>query len=1183
MSPARRTAIAGVLAAILVGVMLAGAAPASAQGGVPWWRLNATSAPTSLPLHGEAQILLTASNLGDGEVNAARTPVVLTDELPEGVTPVFPVEARASASGAGEALSCPRDPQHPRVVACTSTTSLPPYERLFVRITVEVNKPQASTLPNVVRVQGGETPAGVKMAPESLTKALAVDGAPTRFGIETYELTAENAPVKESEGWSRDAQAGSHPFQLTSTLDFNQTLEPYSVPGGEHGVYPSAPALPRDLHFKLPPGLVGDSTAVPECTEVDFAVNAGGSKDLCPPDTVLGVATVIINDPIPLGFASLSVPVFNLVPAHGEPARFGFDVENVPVILKTAVPAGGEYAVEVSVSDTSQAVQVLASQLTLWGVPGDRRHDSSRGWECIGGGWWEQNAEPPVPCTPMDEQTPTAFLTLPTSCTKPPVTSMSGDSWPTGENGSEYTLQGKETEYEFPSPFSGCSLLPFEPSIAVQPETAQASTPTGLDVEVQMPQASTLSGAPSALGEADLQETTVTLPKGLLLNPAAANGLQACSTLQFGSPFEGALESEQTQNMSFSPASPQCPDAAKVGTVSVATPLLEHELTGSVYLAAQNTKPFRSPLALYLLAEDPADGIRVKLAGSVQVEPDGQLLTTFENTPQLPFTSLHLHLFGSQRASLSTPPSCGPATTASEFLPWSGEPLAKPEATFQITSGAGGDPCPLSPLAFSPSFAAGPTNPAASAFSPELVDIGRPDGQQAISGIAVHLPPGFAAILASVTPCPEPPLGQEWSCDEGSHIGEVREYAGLGSEPVMLTGQAYLTTGYGGAPFGLLVRTHAAAGPFDLGYVNVRSRINVNPETAAVSVTSDPGPRGEAIPTILRGVPVQLKALEVAVNRPSFTFNPTDCNPLSFTGTLNGSEGAADPVSDTFKAENCASLPFKPTLTASTQGQASKEDGASLDVKVTSAGLGQANIAKVDLQLPLALPSRLSTIQKACPDALFESTPSDPGSACDEDSVIGKARIHTPVFSGPLEGPAYLVSHGGAAFPDVEFVLQGEGVTIVLDGKTDIKDGITYSRFESAPDAPFTSFETELPAGPHSALGAYVPIAENYSLCKASLAMPTVITAQNGAVIEQATKIAVTGCSGVLGAKTVKLTKAQLLAKALKACKTKYKKHKSKRLACEKAARKKYPTKAAKKAARKAAHKATDTSAHGKV
>ncbi len=298
----------------------------------------------------------------------------------------------------------------------------------------------------------------------------------------------------------------------------------------------------------------------------------------------------------------------------------------------------------------------------------------------------------------------------------------------------------------------------------------------------------------------------------------------------------------------------------------------------------------------------------------------------------------------------------------------------------------------------------------------------------------------------------------------------------------------------------------------------MRSRINVNPTTAAVTVTTDPGPRGESLPTILKGVPVELKALNVTVDRPEFQFNPTNCAPMSVTGSLGSSEGITAGVSSPFQVSGCSSLPFTPKLTATAGGAASKVDGASLNVKIQSPGLGQANIQKVLLTIPSLLPSRLDTIQKACPDYVFEKNPA----TCDEGSVVGKATVHTPVFKNPLIGPAYLVSHANREFPDVDFVLQGEGITLIVTGHTDITHGVTYSRFETAPDAPFTAFETELPTGPHSALTAYVPGAQRYNLCGQNLQIPTEIIAQDGAEISQDTQVALTGCPP-----SVKVTKTK--------------------------------------------------------
>ncbi|HTY97631.1 MAG TPA: hypothetical protein VMB91_11370, partial [Solirubrobacteraceae bacterium] len=669
------------------------------------------------------------------------------------------------------------------------------------------------------------------------------------------------------------------------------------------------------------------------------------------------------------------------------------------------------------------------------------------------------------------------------------------------------------------------------------------------------------------------------------------NGLGACSEQDIG--FEGFKDFQPgsatavfREGFDFAPSpGPEpgsgesfCPADSKLGTVHVRTPLLPQELAGSVYLAepAPNGEggrnPFGSLVALYLVIEDKQAGILVKLAGEGHLdEATGQITTTFQNAPQLPFEELKLELFGGERASLSTPAFCGDYQAASSFRGWSGALAESASEPLAITSGTGGGSCPAAPLAFSPGFLAKGISTQAGAFSPFELEIVRPDGEQALSGVSVGLPAGAAAVLSSVTPCQEPAPGAEWSCGENSLIGHSVAWCGLGGHPVMLSGDVYLTTGYDGAPFGLLVRTHATAGPFDLGYVNVRSRINVNPETAAVTVTTDPGPHDDALPTILKGIPAQIKRLVVNVDRPEFEFNPTSCNPMSVTGTLAGGEGTQAAVSSPFQVGGCEQLPFRPSLTATVGGHASKADGTGLDVRLTSQGLGVANIAKVQLQLPEALPSRKTTLEQACLAATFQANPA----ACPEGSVIGSATVSTPVLKSPLTGPAYLVSHGGAAFPDVEFVLQGEGITLILDGHTDIKKGITYSRFESTPDDPFTSFETTLPAGPHGILTGYASETEPYELCHANLTMPTQITAQDGSHVEQDTAIVPTGCSGVLSSHATKPappTRAQLLTKALSACRHRYKTKKAhrKRLACEAQARKRYGPKASGHKAKKA-------------
>jgi len=1162
-----------VLAGVLV-VVLVGASQALAG---PFWRLSSRAAPTNLPPGGKGLIVVAADNLGDAGVKGGTTPVTIKETLPEGLVVtggVAGIRARRFYSVTGEAeeeanWSCSLTGL--REVSCTTTLAVPPYEGLEVLIPVEVAEPAGTvtSLSNKLSVEGGEAEEeGGGMVPgASLSRPIEVSEEPVSFGLEEggYSLIPEN------DGGSLDSQAGSHPFQLTTTVDFNETLETVPVKEGVvpvKGFQPAAPALANDLSFSLPPGLLGNIKAAEQCSEVDFSSVGEGNINLCPAGSAVGVATVSINITKPYGYANFAVPLFNLVPAPGEPARFGFEINKVPVVLDASVRTGGDYGVTVKVSNASEAGQLLGSQVTFWGVPGDPRHDQSRGWVCLLAGTYVHHEQP---CEAPSPRSTTPFLTLPTSCTGPLSTLMEGDSWTGDQLRSGYvplasSLGGPLERLE------GCEQLPFSASIGVEPvqqaeegrpeeRTTTASTPTGLNVDVEVPQQTTLEAG--RLGEADVKATTVTLPEGVQLNPSAANGLKACSEEQVGFEGEGGedpFSPGAPAPLRFSTEAARCPEAAKIGIVHIKTPLLNEELEGGVYLATQEANPFGALVALYIVAENPALGVRVKLAGEAKLNGEtGQITATFQNTPQVPFEELRLELFGGPRGSITTPSLCGSYTTTASFTPWSGTAAVNTSSEaskFNIASGPDGSSC-AEPQPFAPGFQAGSTSEQAGAFTPFTLTITRPDADQALKSVSVTLPPGAAALLASVTPCPEPQAALG-TCGPESLIGEATASSGLGPDPYTVGGgRVYITGPYDGAPFGLSIVTPAVAGPFNLGNVVVRSSINVNPNTAAVTISS-------VLPTIVQGVgmassgiPLQLQRINVVVNREHFEFNPTNCTPMKITGTLGGARGASAPVSYPFQVANCSSLPFKPTFTASTQAKTSKAHGASLTVKVTSTP-GQANIGKTALILPMALPSRLTTIQKACVDKTFEANPA----TCPEGSVIGSATVRTPVLKRPLSGPAYLVSHGGAAFPDVEFVLQGEGITLILDGQTDIKKGVTSSTFNSVPDAPVSTFETVLPEGPHSALATDIPAKDNGSLCSTKLVMPTTITGQNGAVITQNTKIAVSGCPKAL-------TRAQELAKALKACRTRYKRSRAKRAACEKRARKSYGAKTAKKKKKK--------------
>ncbi|HYM55779.1 MAG TPA: hypothetical protein VES97_10475, partial [Solirubrobacteraceae bacterium] len=846
---------------------------------------------------------MAASDLGDAEVNGETSKVTITDKLPPGVV-ATKVEGGSNHLQEGlqerkAKISCSKVTGEE--IVCAYVGKLAPYEQLQFKVFVTLPAEAPSSLVNEVTVEGG----GAKRA--VLERPLKINAEPTSFGVESYELKPEN------EEFEADSQSGSHPFQLTTAFDLNEIFGPVfqsSTP------LPKAPALERNLAFKLPPGLIGNVNAVAQCPDASFGAQGEFDTNSCQNNTAVGVANVTFTNPGAPGiekFSTWVVPVFNLVPAPGEPARFGFSIVHVPVVLDTSVRTGGDYGVTVSVHNASEAIQVLASRVTFWGIPGDKRHDRSRGWACFGLGSAAYKQEEPCD-TSLDIPQPPPFLMLPTSCglLQAPVEGVAWDgSLLKGAGEFEGPSGRPEIPNELPAALTGCDALPFDPSVQVIPDRHEASTPTGMTVKVNVPQQTTLESSYEGKAEADVRSTKLELPVGLQASPASATGLGTCSVAQAGFNGSGgdtgkALESE-LEAQGFTPAAAICPEAAKIGTVNIKTPVLEKELRGAVYLAQQNTNPFASPLVLYIVAEEEASKVLVKLAGEVQINSEtGQLTSYFKNTPQSPFETLTLHLTNGDRASQATPAFCGEYHATATFTTWSGEaPTVRTSnpAEFKIASGPNGTACPGSTLPFGPDFKAGVQNPRAGEYSPFELTIEKPDGQQALESITTHLPPGLAARIAGVTPCPDPqaiealptPSPAPPACGPESLVGHTTTTSGLGGKPVTLVGDLYLTESIDGAPFGLLAVTHAKAGPFDLGYVNVLSTITINEGTAAVTTKTI-----KPIPRILDGVPVQLKQINVTVDRPEFEFNPTNCTPMAVTGSLAGWEGASDPVTYPF-------------------------------------------------------------------------------------------------------------------------------------------------------------------------------------------------------------------------------------------------------------------------------------------
>jgi hypothetical protein len=827
---------------------------------------------------------------------------------------------------------------------------------------------------------------------------------------------------------------------------------------------------------------------MPQCPPELFHKSAEGEPGGCSPETQAGIARLLLSS----GQATPAA-VYNLVPNAGEVARFGLSVAANPAFLDITVRTRTDYGITSS-SNNIPAGGMYYTSLTLWGVPAEPSHDSERVINCNGP--CEYGAHSTAPLQPL--------LTNPTTCPGTPLsTHLSMD------------FNGAPEEYltaaaELPST-TDCGGLAFAPSMALLPETSQADASSGYLFDLSVPQ----NDDPNGRAVSQLRDAVVTLPAGVTLNPSVANGLQACTDEQFGM---------------GSTAPPLCPGASVLGTTEVDTPVLPAPLYGHAYVG----QPL--PGNTYRIFLDmQGDSLDVKLEGRVTPDPvTGQITATFENLPQAPFSHFKLRLKGGATAPLATPPACGQGTLTTALAPWSGNPAATPQSSLMTDFDGHGGACP-SPLPFAPSFSAGSSSLVAGANTGFMLTLGRDDRTQYLGGLSVHLPAGLLGRLAGVPLCPLTRAGSG-TCEPSSQIGTVSASAGAGGTPFTLPGTVYLAQPrIAGSPASLSVVVPAIAGPFNLGNVVVGADIIVNSD-GSITTNSDP------LPTIVQGVPLRVRRIGLDINRTGFMINPTSCERMSVTATITSTQGQAANVSSPFQLADCQALAFSPSFTANTSAHTSRANGASLDVKVAQVPW-QSNIRAVDVQLPKALPTRLSTLQKACAQAQFAANPA----SCPPGSVVGLATASTPLLAHPLTGPVILVSHGGEAFPDLDIALQGEGITLDLVGNTDITKGITYSRFETLPDAPITSFELKLPEGPNSVLAA------NTGLCapKAtitvrkrvtvrrhgrtvrvvrtveqqvpeSLVLLTTIAAQNGARIAQNTKITVNGCATAAKAKAAR-------------------------------------------------------------
>jgi hypothetical protein len=866
---------------------------------------------------------------------------------------------------------------------------------------------------------------------------IAAAPAAADFGLKDLDFSFEK------EGGSPAAQAGSHPFSVTTAIAVNAKPDP------EQGELPEGSL--KDLRVDLPPGLVGDRDALPKCSDADFAtiVNAGTT---CGDESAVGFADLKIALPFEAP-TTYRVAVYSLDPTPGTAARFGLVALGVPVTFSAGVNPDPPHNLFVSVKSIAQPVRFFTSVVRIWGNPASPVHDDERG-RCA-----TSNDECPV------ELPEKPFLTLPRSCAGPLPVRFGARSWQDPGTWLDYPIQTAEE-------IDGCAELDFSPEISSTPTTGAADSPSGLDFHLEIDDKGLTSPAEDAKADSDIKKAVVTLPEGVTVNPSAAAGLAACSEAGFAAE---SVDSEPGEG---------CPQASKIGEVEVETPLLEGELLrGAVFVAAQDQNPFHSMLALYMVIKDPGLGILVKLPGRVDLDPrTGQLLTTFGEPPyeipQFPFSHLRFRFRAGPRAPLVTPRVCAKYETKAVFTPWAnpGVPYTA-TADFEIDRGVGGGVCGAGGAPpFAPAFEAGSIDNKAGSYSPFFMRLTRDDGEQEITRFSSVLPAGLLAKIAGLAKCPDSAVAAARvksgraelaspSCSEASRIGRTLGGAGVGSVLTHVPGALYLGGPYGGDPLSVIAITPALAGPFDVGTVVVRVGLGLDPDTAQVQVN---GARSDPIPHILAGIPLRLRDLRVYADRPEFTLNPTSCQPSAARATLWGGgsdafsveDDVAMPLAARFQAAGCAALRFAPKLRLRLIGATRRAANPKL-IATLRARPGEANIARAQVRLPRAAFLDNSHIATICTRLQFAA------GQCPAASVYGRASARTPLLDDLLSGPVYLRS-STHQLPDLVVKLRGPEsapVEVELAGRTDSVKGALRTTFEAVPDAPVSRFRLELFGG----------------------------------------------------------------------------------------------------------------------
>jgi hypothetical protein len=864
-------------------------------------------------------------------------------------------------------------------------------------------------------------------------------------------------------------QAGGHP-DIVSTFVLGNRFSQGPMP-------PCGCNDPKNIILHAPPGVIANPHVVSVCTAAEAATFS------CPPDSQAGYIVLKL-------FGYAVIPIYRTVPQSGQAALFLFTPPlglAIPQYIVLNARTGGDYGLEIETVGISHLIPFDFYAPVFWGVPADPAHDLLRFERKQLAISCDQNPitptlnnELPENCTylttsfeeghkkPVSSSLPAKPMTQnPTTCVGPLTSSMETLA---------YDREEDHAESVWPAT-TGCDQLSFNPSLSANPTTTATDTASGMDIRLSAPQFQD----PTTPSPSEIRGATLTFPDGFSINPNAADGKTICTDVQarFGTEEEA-----------------RCPETAKVGTLTIDSSALPAPISGALYLG--EPKP-GDRYRLVLTAN--GFGTAVKLPGSVYADRQtGQLVVSFENLPQTPFQEFDMHVFGSERGLLATPPACGTYPVTTTFTPWD-EQISQQISTqfFTLDSGPNGSACPHGSRPFGPSVEAGSEDNTAGVHSPFSLRLSRSDGDQNLAAVDVKTPPGFAATLKGVPYCPEaaiarlrdpsyPGLVEQSSsaCPASSQIGTAVTGEGAGTNPLYTPGKVYLAGPYKGEPLSLVVVVPAVSGPYDLGNVAIRVAVRVNPRSAQVTAISDP------LPQILEGVLVRARSILISLNRPHFALNPTNCDPFAVEITAFGAEGAQVTRSTSYQAANCTDLAFAPKLALKVSGGTRRSGNPALKATLTTKP-GEANIARTVVTLPHSEFLDNSHLNSPCTNPQFAAN------ACPAPSVIGFARAQSPLLDQPLEGPVYLrvSTH---RLPDIVADLHGQ-LHIELDGRIDSVHQRLRTSFESVPDVPVSRFVLSLAGGKRGLLE------NSENLCtharKASVAM----TGQNGEEMGRAVKL----------------------------------------------------------------------------